>query len=564
MTDILAQLLKQASKAELEKVVLLVQGRVFPGVSEENLGVSDKLVVKALNVAYGHDTKTVEKLWKETGDLGDVAAKLATKKKQRTLVSHHLTVKRVYDSLRKLPEMSGAGSTDHKIKAVAELLSDASPMEARYITRTVLGALRLGIGEGTLRDAIAWAFLKLPGKYNKDSGKYEVSGDERKEYNDLVKMVGKAYDMLNDFALVAVEAKENGVKGLGKVELTPGIPLKSMLCQKVKTVEEAFERVGKPAVFEFKYDGFRIQVHKKGDNIQLFTRRLDEVTKQFPDVVKAVKAHVKGRDFILDGEAVGYDPKTKQYLPFQNVSQRIKRKHGIEGMAKEWPVEYAIFDVLYYNGESLLHEEQQARRKVLDKAVKEKEYEITLSNMLVTEGVKKAEKFFEDSLRDGQEGLIAKSLDSPYQPGNRVGFQVKIKGILDPLDLVIVGAEWGEGKRSGWLTSLTLACKHRGKFLECGKVGTGLKEKAGMGGPTFAEVTKLLKPLITEEKGRYVHVKPKVVISVLSEEIQKSPTYEAGYALRFPRVVGLRPDRGPHDVDTLSSIEREYKTQRGR
>ncbi len=564
-THIISELLKRTPKDELAQVCLLLEGSVFPPHSEEKLGVSEKLVIKSLSVAFGHPAQLIENWFRELGDLGDVAAKLVGDKKQRTLLTSHLTVKKVFNNLRKLPELQGSGSVDQKVQLIAELLADASPLEAKYVTRTVLQQLRVGVASGTLRDAIVWAFLNPPGEYNDKENDFVISDEDRKTYNDLVGAAQKAYDLLTDFGKVAELAKEKGLNGLGKLELEIGVPVKLMLCQKAENVEDAFERVGKPAVFEFKYDGFRIQVHKKGDEIYLFTRRLENVTRQFPDVVKAVKENTKGTDFILDAEAVGFDAKSKKYLPFQMISQRIKRKHGIEEIAKQFPVELCVFDVLLYKGESQLHIPQQERRKIVEKIIEPKPYVITPSKSLVTDSVVKAKEFFAKSLSSGEEGLIAKSLTSEYQPGSRVGFQVKIKGALDTLDLVIVGAEWGEGKRSGWLTSFTLACLDEdGSFKECGKVGTGIKEKEEAGGITFEELTNRLKPLIKEQKGREVKIKPKIVVEIECEEVQASPTYESGYALRFPRVIQVREDKPASEATTLIMLKEQFKKQKGR
>ncbi|MFQ5620339.1 MAG: ATP-dependent DNA ligase [Candidatus Nanoarchaeia archaeon] len=559
-THVISKLLHRTPQGDISMICLLLRGSVFPNISEAKLGVSDKLVIKALMVASGHTSQSINKLWKQTGDLGDVAAKLAGSKKQRTLFSRKLKVNKVFENLRKLPTLTGPGSIDQKVQLVAELLGSASPMESKYIIRTVIGELRVGVAEGTLRDAIVWAFLKPPIKYNEDSQKLDVK--DRKEYNELVALTQKAYDIMNDFGAVAEIAKSKGVKGFGKLSLGLGTPLKSMLAQKAEDIEEAFSIVGKPACFEYKYDGFRIQVHKKGKDIALFTRRLENVTKAFPDIVKAVRANVKGTEVILDGEAVGYDPKTKRYLPFQTVSQRIKRKHGVEEMAKKFPVEYVIFDVLMYKGDSMLNEPLEKRREIAKSLTKSQKYVVTLSDQLITSSVKEARAFFKKAIHEGNEGLMAKALDAPYKPGSRVGTWIKIKGSLDPLDLVIVDAEWGEGKRSGWLTSFTLACRDHGKFVEVGKVGTGMKEKEDVGGVSFGTMTKKLKPLITEERGRKVRIKPKIVVEILSEEVQKSPTYSSGYALRFPRVINLRLDKPASEAATLTRIKKQYEAQK--
>ncbi|MFQ5475259.1 MAG: ATP-dependent DNA ligase, partial [Candidatus Nanoarchaeia archaeon] len=390
--------------------------------------------------------------------------------------------------------------------------------------------------------------------------------DDREKYQERVDLVQRAYDMMTDFAKVAILAKEKGVAGLEKVELSVGRPLKVMLFQKARDMEDAFKTVGKLAAVEYKYDGFRVQIHKKGDKIKVFTRRLENATKQFPDVVKNVNDHVKGDEFVLDAEAVGYDPKTGKYLPFQSISQRIKRKYDIEDIAKKFPVEVNVFDILLYDGKDLISKPFLKRRKLIETIITPKEKQLVCSKQIITDSVEKAQEFYQAALDAGQEGVMLKNLKGIYKPGSRVGFGVKVKPVMESLDLVIVGAEWGEGKRSGWLTSLQLACydPDTGGFLTIGKVGTGLKELEQEGGVTFGEVTALLRPHITQEDGREVVIKPELVIEINFEEIQKSPTYGSGYALRFPRVVRVRDDRRPEECSDIDFVEELYRTQRSR
>lgn len=569
-TRALSLFLRKVPEDDLDIIALLLQGRIFPAHDESTIGVAARLVLKAISVATGIDQTKVEKEWKKTGDLGVTAEHLTTGKKQRTLVSSNLTVRKVFDNLRKLATIEGEGAVDKKMQLIAELLTSAEPKEAKYIIRTVLEDLRVGVGDGTLRDAIVWAFFESESKLNYDEKEKTISPENREEYNKLVAAVQKAYDVTADFGTVAKEAKTRGLKGIEKADITIGKPLKVMLFQKADDLKDAFERVGKPAAFEFKYDGFRLQVHKKGGVIKLFTRRLDEVTKQFPDVVEAIAKHVKGDNLILDAEAVGFDPKTKKYLSFQGISQRIKRKYDIKEIADKFPVELNIFDLMACNGENVMNLPFKERRKLIEKIVSSTPSKIVVAKHLITSDLKEAQKFYGESLARGEEGVMAKNLEGIYKPGSRVGFGVKVKPTMETLDLVIVGAEWGEGKRSSWLSSFTLACQDDdGKLLEIGKVGTGIKEleqKEGeeSGAVTFDELTKELKPSIIDEKGKEVKVKPKLVVEIAFEEIQKSPTYSSGYALRFPRLIRTREDKSKSDVSTLSQVERAYKGQRGR
>lgn len=532
-TAILAKFFKGLKN--FDKVVLLVRGRVFPETDERKIGMSEKLVMRSIALAVGVSVNDVNNLFKVKGDLGDVAHDLIKVKKQRTLFSSKLSVSKVFENIRKLSSLEGAGSIDRKVKLVAELLTSATPLEARYIVKTVVEQMRVGVASGIVRDAIASAF---------DSD---------------VKDVEKAYNVLVDYAKVASLAKKGK---LSSVKLGIGNPVKVMLAIIAKDVPDAFSSVGSPALFQYKYDGFRMEIHRKGSSIKLFTRRMDDVTKQFPDVVDIVLKNIKGDNYIIDCEAVGLGSKG-EYLPFQSISQRIKRKHGIDFIAKKFPVELNVFDVLAYNGKNLMDVELLNRHKLLKKLIKEKKGKILIAKSLITSNVSKANKFYKKAIADGFEGLIVKNLNSLYKPGRYVGGWVKLKEILEPLDLVIVGAEYGHGKRSGSLSSFILACKKGNKFLECGKLGTGFKEKGS--GVTFFQMTKMLKPLIVSEKESVVSVKPKIVIEVGYEEIQKSSKYSSGYALRFPRLLRLRIDeKKSSDINSLKDLERIYKIQKGK
>ncbi len=546
-TEILANFLHKLKKEKNKEIIYLLRGSVFPDYSQKEVGISAQLAIKAISKATGIPAEDVVEEWKKSGDLGKTAEKLVKKKKQITLFQKELTTEKVLENLRKAAELEGPGTIEKKISLLAELLSAAKPIEARYLIRTVLGELRVGTGEGIMRDAITWACF---------------GREKAKEY---VASVEAAYDKANDFAAV-FEAACHGVKKLEEIMLVPGKPVKVMLALKAKNIADAFEQVGKPAAFEFKYDGFRMMLNKSEDGkITIFTRRLEDVTKQFPEVVEYVKKYIKAKSFIIDSEAVGYSPRTKKYRPFQEISQRIKRKYDIEKLSKELPVEVNVFDIIYYNGKSLLNEPFRKRSELLRKIVKGKKLELKPAEQLITDSESKAESFFRKALKAGHEGLMAKNLDAPYKPGARVGYMLKIKPEEKEFDLVIVGAEYGTGKRGGWLSSFVIACRDEktGNFLEVGKVGTGIKEKQEVG-LSFDELTKMLKPLIVEEHGRDVRIKPKIVVTVVYQNIQKSPKYASGFALRFPRITRLRPDRSPSDIATLSEIREEWEKETGR
>ena len=556
-TFIISKFLKTISEENLKPTVLLLQGKVFSQSDERKIGVASRLVLKAISQATGIEAGKIEKEWAKKGDLGTVASEFVKTKKQATLFSRKLTIKKVFDNIRKLATLEGAGTVNRKVSLIAELLTSAKPEEAKYIVRTILEELRIGTAKGTLRDSIVWAYFPKAGVVY-DEKKKSIELKDRKEYNNYADLVQKAYDMSNDFGLVAEMAKKGKIKGIG---LKIGTPIKVMLGPKEEDAKSAFARVGIPAQAEYKYDGFRIQIHKIGDKIELFTRNLEKVTKQFPEVVKYVKSHVKGKNFILDSEAVGFLAKTKAYLPFQRVSQRIKRKYHIESMAKEYPVEVNIFDIIAYNDENMISKPFKERRALLNKIVKNEKWKIVLSKAKIVKTEKQVNEFYKESVSKGHEGLMLKKLDAPYKPGARVGNMVKLKGTMEPFDLIITEAQWGEGKRAKWFSSFRLACLKDGKYVGIGKVGTGIKEKAE--GVTFTQLTKLLKPLIISQKGKTAKVKPRIIVEVLYVEIQKSPTYSSGYALRFPRVLRLRHmEKSPRDITTLKEVEKYYKQQK--
>jgi len=537
-TEILSNFLKKISKDEIKPIIYLLRGKVFPQNDQRKIGISNRLIIKVLSTSSGTSKDKVENLWKEKGDLGKVAESLIKKKKQSTLFKKKLTVEKVFENIRKLPEFEGKGTVNKKLNLVAELLSSSSSLEARFIVSTILEQLRVGVASGLIRDSTAKAF------------------------NVDVKSVEKAYNLITDHGEVALIAKTKGNKGLQSLTLSPGQPVKAMLALLSNDIEEAFKAVGTPAQLEFKIDGFRLQIHKKNNEIKLFTRRLEDVTRQFPDVVKIVKNHIKSKNYILDCEVVGYDKKTNKNLPFQNISQRIKRKHQIEAMVKNLPIEINAFDILYYKNQNLMNLPLKKRRDILEKSIKQEKRKIVLTKKLITSDAKKADEFFKKSLSLGYEGLMVKNLNGNYIAGRYVNGWMKLKSILEPLDLVIVKAEHGEGKRSKWITSYTVACKDKNNLLEVGKVSTGLKEKTE--GLTYEKLTKLIKPLIKEEEGKKVIVKPKLIIEVCYEEIQKSVNYSSGYALRFPKVKSLRTDKPLNEISTLKLVKKIYDSQRGK
>lgn len=623
-TELISELLEEAGEGDLYKVVTLLQGRVFPPWSDKEIGIAVQLMIKVISSTLGIGAGQVENTFKKTGDLGLVAEEFMGKKRQATLAQKKLTVEKVFENLQKIADVEGKGAQERKIGLVSELISGASPKEAKYIVRTVIGDLRVGVAEGMVRDAIARAYfsdivwdekkiIELMGAKEKifliEKGllekleeknkisKKELSGFKQKNkfiekdleqikktelwkeknktdfiilsYPDagsemkkrIVSAVEWAWFLRPDFGEVAEIAKKEGLEALERTPLKTGEPYIVLLAEKSPSLEAALGEYENPAL-EFKYDGARVCIHKKGEKVWLYTRRLENITRQFPEVVKWAMECVKAREAIVEGEMLGFSRGNP--MPFQFLSQRIKRKYDIEKMAREIPVQVNIFDIVLLEGKSLLKALLRERWEILRKTVNPLQGKFQLAKHIETKDLKKAEAFYKEALEAHQEGIIVKNMDAAYQPGRRVGFWLKVKPVLETLDLAIIGATWGTGKRAGWLGSLVLGCMGEGgRFLECGMIGTGIKEK-GDSGVTFEELTRLLKPNITEEKGSEVKIRPRVVVEVEYEEIQKSPTYASGYALRFPRVKSVRYDKRPEDSDSLERIEKIYGMQKGK
>lgn len=537
--EILSKFLEKMKNEKNKEIIYLLQGRAFPDYNKTELGISNNLVEKVLSKSTGSEKREIINQWKEKGDLGSVAEYLVKKKSQKTLSQKKLTADKVLENLKKLSEFEGKGTIDKKLSLIAELLTAAKPIEAKYLVRTILHDLRIGVGSGTIRDSIVKACFENE-KENK-------------------KLVQQAYDKTTDFASVFEKACK-GKKSLEKIQLEPGKPVKVMLFQKEETIKDGFERVGKPCLIEMKYDGFRMLINKdKNEKIKIFTRRLDEVTTQFPEVVEYIQENISGKSFILDTEAVGYNPKTKKYVPFQDISQRIKRKYDIEKLREKLPVEINVFDILYCDGESYLEKSLEERRKKLEKIVKNKDKKIRVSEAIKTSDIKEAQKFYDKALEMGEEGVMMKNLESKYQPGNRVGHGIKIKPEENEFDLAITGAEYGTGKRTGWLTSFYVSCidPKNDTLLEIGKVSTGLKEKSE--GLSYKEMTEKLEKIQKKAKGRYIEVKPEIVVTVTYQNIQKSPKYSSKFALRFPRFTRIRPDRSIEDIATINEVKKEFE-----
>lgn len=535
-TEIIATFYSE-NNDEVEKATLLILGRPYPKWKNADLGVSSSLMKDIIAKATGKSQSEIEELWKKEGDLGLAAEKMVENKTQQRLFQDELTVEKVLKRLRKIADMEKSGisesvSVDKKKAELAELISSATPLEARYVTRTILSTLRLGVGESTVRDALAQAFFE---------------GENKEE-------IQRAFDVTNDFEEVANECKNKDLEALKNKKVRLFRPISSMLAKKVDSISEAFETVGKPAAIDYKYDGFRAQIHKEGDEVKIFSRRLEDVTNQFPDVKEYVRELIESEKVIIDTEIVGYDPETKGNIPFQKLSKRIKRKYEIQKLKKQIPVEVRPFDLIY-NEETLIDLTYESRWKQLKEITREKKYELRLVDHLETDSKEKVSKFRHKSLEKGNEGIMMKNIEGKYKPGSRVGYMVKLKPVMETLDLAIIGGEWSEGRRTGWIGSLTLGCWNESEkeYQEIGKMATGLTDEQ------LQEITGRLEPLIINEDGRDIEVKPRIIVEAEYEELQKSPTYSSGFALRFPRLKRFRDDK--EDADTLNRVKDLYNSQ---
>ncbi len=527
-TDILADFLKTVEEEDLEKITLMALGSVFPSWSEEEQGIGDKLVMKAVGDAVGVSVDVVEDAIRDEGDIGAAAEKLYAKKAQMTFFSQPLTVSFVYNQLRKLSTITGSRSTARKISNILELLSSASGKEAKYICRTILEELRIGVGEGILRDAISQAF-------------------------DVDKAVAERAHMLtNDLGLVAKVAMEEGEEGLKKLNLVPGRPVKPMLAQLSDGIDISIEEMG-CALCETKYDGFRTQFHKKGDEITLFTRQLENVTHAFPDAVEVIREGFPDEDFIVEGEIVGF--RDDKPLPFQTVLQRVRRKYDIHEAMQNVPIKIFLYDLLYFK-EPTVDEPIIKRREIMENIVDCSRSELNLSDIVKVspENIDEAINLFNKSIEGGHEGIMIKNCAEPYIPGIRGKKMLKFKAEPETLDAVVVGGIKGMGKRGEFIGSYEIALRDEfGELQTITRIGSGLSDD------DLTRLTKMMEDLKISEKGTHITVRPKIILEIKYSEIVKSPEYPAGYSLRFPIVKSIRTDKGVEDIDTIERLESMYK-----
>ncbi|MGA2675703.1 MAG: ATP-dependent DNA ligase [Methanobacterium sp.] len=533
-TSLIADFLSMVGEKDpniLSIITLFILGRIFPTWSEEELGIGSKLLMKAIALVVGVKPEEVEDQMRDIGDIGLAAQELFSRKVQSTLFRRDLTIEKIHQNLVKIANITGDKSQYKKLEILRELLSSASPMEAKYITRTVIEELRVGVGEGTMKDAVSLAF-KVP-----------------KE------TVERAHMLTNDLGLVAVVAKEQGLEGLQKLTLEPGKPVKPMLAQLSPNYIASIQEMGW-AFCETKYDGIRVQIHRERDEINIFTRRLENISQALPEIVEYIKKAIKPSDFIVEGEIiVTQDGKP---ISFQYILQRVRRKYEIEKMREKIPLTMYLFDVLYYN-QPVLDEPFKDRRELLEKIVQIIPIKLELSTQVkvTPENPEKAEKLFNESIDEGHEGIMIKDPYAPYTPGIRGKKMLKWKATPETLDLVVVGGTYGTGKRAHFIGSFLLALRDEdNKLKNLAHVATGLDDK------TLQELSEISEPLIVRKIGRQVEMIPSIIMEVAFSEIVKSPEYESGYSLRFPVVKRIRNDLNIEDIDTVERVESIYQTMK--
>lgn len=548
MFDILAGLFKHSGPKDIDKIIYMSQGQLLPAFHGLETGMSEKLLIRALSQTTGKDSGDITEEFKKSGDLGLTAEQIIKKK------GDGLSVSDVYNELLKLPHITGEGSVEKKISILSNLFSASSKTEAKYIARFVIGRLRLGVGDQTVLEALA------------------LSIGDRSHKSDLE----RAYNLCSDLGLVGKILLEKGIEGIRKAKVQIGYPIRMALCERLPSAEKIVEKIGRCAI-ESKYDGFRCQVHKTKSGVEIFSRNLERTTPMFPEIVEGAKRHIKAMECIFEGEALAYNDATGELFPFQVTIQR-KRKHGVEEMAKEFPLKFFVFDLLYADGVDYTEYPYQKRRLKMYEII-ERNTVMEPSETIITDDPEAITKFFEDTVSRGLEGIIAKRLDAPYSAGARNFNWIKLKRsykgeLADTIDVCIVGYFAGKGQRAKFGVGALLGAVYdpdSDSFKTVSKVGSGFSDE---------EWTKLKEMLnetaIGHKPARVdsliepdVWVTPTYVVTVTADEITRSPTHtagredEEGYALRFPRAQGfIREDKNPEDATTVAEIIEMFEMQK--
>ncbi len=610
LTAILAEALDGLDRDEVEPAVRLLQGKVAPDWEGVELGLAEKLVLQVLARAAGLNVKAdgvaeATRVYHDAGDLGLAAQRLMERKGGAAQVglmafgepedAPGLSVRAVFDRLHAIAAVEGSGSQDLKQKLLLKLLGDAGPREAKFIVRTVAGRLRLGVADMTFLDALtAWHRGGIVKSVT------EMEPEERAEHEDVRARLERAYDLRSDLAFVARTLAEGGLEAVDAVQVQHGVPLRPMAAGRLKTLPEILEKHAGRSALEYKYDGLRVQAHVSADPdvpVKLFSRRMEDLTSQFPDVQEHLRKALRGRSAIVEGECMAMNKETGRMRPFQDVSRRRGRKTGLgedarkesalaEGgqaattMMDEIPVSVFLFDCMAADGESVMHEGYAARRDRVE-ALFDLNDDVRLSTMAVCDDEGAMEAFFQQAVADGAEGIMCKALDAPYKAGNRGFDWIKYKtdyteDLVDTMDLVAVGAFYGRGRRAGWYGALLMAAydPDTDTYPTVCKLGTGFDDATLMGlKDRFAEHVSAGKPAdVDAEMVPDVWFHPAVVMEVQAAELSLSPTHRAGWgsvragaglAARFPRFTVWRDDKAPQQATTVEEIRGMYELQSG-
>ncbi len=557
LTDFLVGLLKETPQDLLPKIVYLIQGKIRPDFEGIELGMAEKLAIRSLSKSSGTPVKKIQEIYQDDGDLGHTAEKILQLKKQTTFVNESITVERVYDTLFKIAKMEGKGSQDMKIKYISSLLNDATPMDGKFILKILLGTLRLGVADNTILDALTIAF----------------TGSKEKRHQ-----VEDAYNVSSDLGKVAQVISEEGINGVEKFQISIFNPVRPMLADRVKSESEALEKMGKKFAAEYKLDGERVQVHLKNKQVMLFSRRLENITKFYPDIVENISKSLKTREAILEAEAVAVNENTGEFLPFQELMHR-RRKYNLERTVSEIPITLNFFDVLYFDGKNCLGLSYEERRKNLEEIVVEDKF-AKLVPMVTVITDDQIEDFLENSINSGCEGLMLKSLEGQYRAGMRGSNWLKLKReyrneLGDSLDLVVIGAFFGRGRRTGRYGTLLVATYNdeNDTFSSICKVGTGFTDE------NLDQLYQILSNKVTLKKNQKIDsgmesdvwFDPELVIEVVASEITLSPIHKtatniirkgSGLALRFPKFTGkIRLEKSAEDASTDREIVALYQGQ---
>lgn len=531
--DIIADFLMYIKETDADityDITLLLQGKIFPPWSDKEMGISTQLIIKALSNLLGESTKSIENKLAEVGDMGEISEELIKNNKQVTFFKVPLTVKKVLSNLRKTESITGSKSQNKKINYLLELYTSASPLEAKYITRTITERLRIGVGEGTLVEAIAQA------------------------YNIDKEIIDRAYMLSNDLGEVASRAQES-IESVKSLTITPGKPIKPMLAQLSPGIKESITEM-KKVICETKYDGIRVQIHHYNNKTKIFTRRLENVTNALPEVVEYIEEALPSKDFIVEGEVIA--TKDNKPISFQYILQRVKRKYDIDKMREKIPLKVFLFDVLYYDKPTAELPIIQRRQLLEEIVTTSKNVELSTMKIVSQENYTEAEKLFTWSIDEGHEGIMFKDVTSPYSPGKRGKNMLKYKPSRETLDCVITGGTYGKGKRAKFFGSYLLSLLDE----KTGEYKTLVHAATGMDDDLLASLTKRMEKLIISKSEQNVLFKPKVILEIAYSEIVESNEYDSGYSLRFPAIKGVRDDIGLDEVDTLSKLHQMIDLQK--